>query len=300
MQKRSLLARSLMSISELEIYYREKRKCDYENGKKVKHIKLREKLYPVFRFVLRIDRMLREQKITILGNKRHFKGQYIFACTHIWENDLENIYESLGRGCWWFVGDPGFMYKDISGLLVYSNGCIFTDLPFRDDCHIAYMRAVELLKAGGSLMIFPEGARNGTENLPVMKLFPGVARMSKETNVKILPIAIEQYGKEFFINYGKEIIPSETQNEEDLTIVLRDTLASLKWEIWKRHGLCKRCNYDEKYKEEYKKEFEKKLQPYDTLETNLNARYKSKEDIEYAQVMSDLSKLNKLGYWKVM
>ena len=40
---------------------------------------------------------------------------------------LENIYEKLGRGCWWFVGDPRFMYRHISGLFAYLNGVIFLD-----------------------------------------------------------------------------------------------------------------------------------------------------------------------------
>lgn len=292
MKTLNIFVRLRMPLNELEKYYRDKRKSDYESGKRPRYIKLREKFYVVFKTVLRIDRVFRKQKITILSEKRQrFKGQYIFACTHIWENDLENIYESLGRGCWWFVGDPGFTYKDISGLLLSINGCIFTDLPFREDCHIAYLRAIDLLKAGGSLMIFPEGARNGTENLPVMKLFPGVARMSKATNVKILPIAIEQYGKEYCINYGNEIIPDEYGSEEELTSTLRDQLATLKWKIWEEHGIYNRSEFTEKYRDSFNKEFEKKLQPYDTLETNLNARYKTKEDIEYTQVLKDIQKL---------
>ena len=97
------------------------------------------------------------------------------------------------------MGDPCILYKDISGLLLYLNGCIFLETNDKDDRHIAYLRALELLKGGGSLMIFPEGARNGSENLPVMPLFSGTAKMAIETKTKIVPVAIEQYDTRFII-----------------------------------------------------------------------------------------------------
>ena len=282
-----------MPLHELESYYREKRKRDFEKGRKLKAIHARKAFYPCFKIFLKIDRLFRRQKIIVLGNKPSKKGQYIFACTHIGENDLENIYESIGRSCWWFVGDPGFMYKDISGLLTWLNGCIFLDLPHRDDCHIAFYRAVELLKDGGSLMIFPEGARNGSENLPVLKLFPGTARMAIQTGVKIIPVGIEQYEKRFVIKFGDNICPEEFESEENLNVALRDTLASLKWDIWENEGIQKRNHIPENYKEMFYNDFERKIYPYDTLETIERAKYRSKEEQEYLKVYEDLIRLKK-------
>jgi hypothetical protein len=280
-----------MSLTELEEYHRKRRNENYVNKRKLKAIHLRELFYPCFKLFLRIDRLLRKQKIILMGNKEKYKGQYIFACTHIGENDLENIYEVIGRGCWWFVGDPGFMYRDVSGLLVWLNGCFFCDLPYRDDCHIAFNRSVELLKKGGSLMIFPEGARNGSENLPVMKLFYGTARLSIQTGVKIVPVAIEQYKNDFVIKFGERISPDGFEGENDLTIFLRDTLATLKWDIWETKGLFNRCELPYNYGDMFLEDFEKKIHPYDTLETVERARYRSKEDIEYINLCKDLDKL---------
>lgn len=229
----------------------------------------------------------------MLGEKKRYRGQYIFACTHIAENDLENIYETIGRGCWWFVGDPGFMYRDISGLLVWLNGCIFCDLPHRDDCHIAFNRSVELLRRGESLMIFPEGARNGSENLPVMKLFYGAARMAMQTGIKIVPVAIEQYDKDFIIKFGKTIHPDNFDDEQALISFLRDSLAGLKWDIWESRGLYNRRDLPIGYKERFLMEFERKIHPYDTLETIERAKYRSRDDREYMNLCKDLEALRK-------
>lgn len=56
-------------------------------------------------------------------------------------------------------------------------------------------------------MIFPEGAWNVTENLPVMPLFAGAAEMGILTGAEIVPIAFEKYGKDFYVNIGKNISP---------------------------------------------------------------------------------------------
>lgn len=278
--KKSVLSRLCMSLPELENYYRERRKYNYEHNKTLKYIHIREIFYPLFTIFLRIDRLFRKQTITVLAQTEKISGQVIYACTHIGENDLENIYESVQRGCWWFVGDPCVLYKDLSGLLLYLNGCIMMETNDKDDRHIAYLRAIELLKKGGSLMIFPEGARNGTENLPVMKLFLGTARMSMDTGVKIIPVAIEQYDRRFVINFGQEILPTHFRTPAELTESLRDVLATLKYEIWEREGIQLRSKLPENYGKKFLEEFEQRIQPYDTLESIERTRFHGKEELK--------------------
>ena len=155
----SIISRLTMTIPELEEYHWAQRKKWFEQGKMPKKIRFREICYPVFRLFLTVDRLFRKQTVTILNASPKKGGKAIYACTHIFENDLENIYEKLGRGCWWFVGDPRFMYRHISGLFAYLNGVIFLDTDNKEDRRIAYLRSVQLLKEGGSLLIFPEGAK---------------------------------------------------------------------------------------------------------------------------------------------
>lgn len=291
MKRKNLLQRITMPLPELEIYYREQRKCRFEQGKRLKHIRLRETLYPLVVWFVVLDRIFRKQTIAVMGDYKKYKEQVIYACTYIGENDVQSIFEVIRRGCWWFVGAPGVLYKDISGLLLYLNGCIMLETGNKEDRHIAYLRALELLKAGGSLMIYPEGARNGTENLPVMPLFQGTAKMAMETNTKIVPVAIEQYGDHFIINFGTELLPGDFDDNFALTQKLRDSLVTLKWEIWERDEVQSRKSLPDNYRELFIREFEIRIHPYDTLETVERTRFHTKAEIEQKEVFEHLNKL---------
>lgn len=291
MKRKNIIQRLTMPLPELETYYCERRKERFAQGKRLKCIRSREAFYPVFWKFLTLDRLFRKQKVTVIGNRKKHKEQVIFACTHTWENDLENIYEVLGRGCWWFVGDPCVLYKGISGLLVYLNGSIFLETDDKEDRHIAFLRSVELLKGGGSLMIFPEGARNGSENLPVMPLFSGTAKMAIESNVKIVPIAIEQFEKRFVINFGNELFPKDFDDNTSLTQRLRDDLATLKWEIWEQEGIQSKKDIPADYSEQFIRQFAQRIYPYDTLESVERTRYHTKEEMEQRDAFAHLDRL---------
>ena len=287
----SIFKRLTMPLSELEVYYREQRRYRLEQGKKLRHIRSREAFYPLFALFLKIDRRFRKQTIEILGEPRKHDGQVIFACTHIAQNDTENIYESIQRGCWWFVGDPCLLYQEISGLLLHLNGCIFLETLNKIDRHVAYLRAIEVLKGGGSLMIFPEGARNGTENVPVWPLFQGTSKMAKEAHVKIVPVGIEQYDKRFVIKFGQELHPEDYDCAAELTQTLRDALATLKWDIWESEGHQARSSLPEDYGKRFVEEFVQRIYPWDTLESIEATRFHDKAEMEQREAFSHLDKL---------
>lgn len=59
-QRKRFLQRLFMPLPELEIYYKERRKYCFEQGKKLKYIHLREVLYLLFSWFLRLDRLARK------------------------------------------------------------------------------------------------------------------------------------------------------------------------------------------------------------------------------------------------
>ena len=119
------------------------------------------------------------------------------------------------------------------------------------DRKIAKERAIELLKNKGNLLIFPEGAWNLSPNLPVMKLFSGTVKMALETGAEIVPIAIEQYEKRFYVNIGENIKITDrgATSVQYYNEKLRDAMATLKWEIWEYQGIKKReeCPTEEEF-----------------------------------------------------
>lgn len=99
MKHKKIIRRLTMPLPELEAYYREKRKELFEQGAELKYIKLRKALYPLFFAFLKIARLFRQQTITVMGERKKYPGRVIFACTHIGQNDLENIYETILHSC---------------------------------------------------------------------------------------------------------------------------------------------------------------------------------------------------------
>lgn len=112
---------------------------------------------------------------------------------------------------------------------------------------------MKALKQGIPMRIYPEAIWNLTENLPMMKIFPGAIQAAKECNVSILPIAIEQRGKHFLFYVGEKM--NFTDMEENVAVqTLRDTLATLKWEIWESLPREKRVDIPEDYHEKFVQE----------------------------------------------
>lgn len=193
---------------------------------------------------IRLLRKLRGQKLIVVGDKRAKESsKAIYACTHIGDYDVENLFEAIISPCYLFMDDPREMYLNFDGILLRLNGVIWFEKSNKLDRKIAKERAISLLKTGGSLMIFPEGAYNVYESLPVMPLFWGTADMAIQSRTPIVPIAIEKYEKNFYVNVGKtiEVDTFSDMDRSSLTELLQDELATLKWEIWEKQGSYKRA-----------------------------------------------------------
>ena len=172
-RKLTLLEKRKMAIEDLVKYYSELRKYEYKNGQELKHINLHKRIHFLISFILKIDQLLSREKIVVL-------------------NDIHT--SNTKKPAYLMLGDPGILYKKLIYQGLKMNGVIPLETKDREDRKIAYNRSIELLKKGGNLLIYPEGAWNVTPNLVVMKLFTGTVRLAQETSSEIIPIAVEQYG----------------------------------------------------------------------------------------------------------
>lgn len=238
-KKKTELQKMKLSLEELSKYYRDERVYEYEQGIPLKNIQTRKMIHQIPLAILKFDRMFSGEKVKVLNDERiNTTAPKIYACTHIGGKDIERVFEAIGEHCYLFLGDPGEIYKSPVGLLLNTNGMIPLETRDKEDRNIAKYRAIELLKKGGNLLIFPEGAWNITENLPVMKLFPGAVAMAIESGAEIIPVAIEQEDNTFYVSFGKNIKYNDCKLEEkhELTLELRDTLAALMWDLWDKIG----------------------------------------------------------------
>lgn len=206
--------------------------------------------------LLKLLRVFEKQYVTVIGDEHTDTAKsIIYACTHIGFYDPMILIEVIKKPCWIFWGNPVDDLKTIFGWMARKNGTVFIDTYDKEDRKCAKIEAEMLLKQGGSLMIFPEGAWNITDNEPVMKLYQGTVSMALNTGAVIIPCALEQYGKEFYVNIGRNIqYENKDIDIEQLNSELRDILATLKWQIWEKQPICKRKEIPENYREKYIKD----------------------------------------------
>lgn len=244
---------------EVDEFFRLRRQKRYNRyGTKAKFIPLHNCAHYVLVYVLKLMRLFEGRQLTVIGDKRQNKRTnrpVIYACTHIGGSDIESAFEAIKAPCYLFLGDPRELYRSIDGLMLGMNGVICFETNCKQDRRIARERSLSLLKQGGSLLIYPEGAWNITENEPVMKLFSGTADFALHSGADIVPIALERYGKHYYANIGKELLFSEFNSKDKyaLTVELRDCLATLKWDIWAYQGLFRRDDIPEGFGEDFLK-----------------------------------------------
>lgn len=223
--------------SELADYYVKKRAYNYvHSNEKVTTFKKQEKFHKILMKMFKLNRKyIDKQNYSIIGDKSENKGKnVIYAVTHIGKFDYQILTEALNVHTIPFAGDPELTYRNFDGFIFGLNGAIFIDTNSKTDRKIAYNTAVDVLKNGYNLMIYPEGIWNLSPNNLMQPIYPGVIKMASESKTEIVPVAIEQYGSDFLINIGRNMTVPENISDEDIDnykIKLRDDMATLKYEI---------------------------------------------------------------------
>ena len=120
-----------------------------------------------------------------------------------------------------FKGLHGIIFKEIGLIKVYRT----------KNNPKAIQSAVDVLKEGGTIGIFPEGTRNKTED-PLLKFKYGAVKIAKEANSKIVPFAIngeyKLFRKKLKIEFGKAVDVSNMEIEEANDYIRNEVLNLLR------------------------------------------------------------------------
>lgn len=143
-------------------------------------------------------------------------------------------------------------------------------------------------------MLFPEGTWNLSPNELIYDIQLGTVDMAIETGAAIIPISVEIYDekKKFVINFGSVM---EINGDQDVTrdfmiqktTQLRDTMATLKYEIWEQEGVFRREDITSDYWCKFVIKRCAEWWGYDFKEQIINC-YIPKEKSEYWDLMRDL------------
>lgn len=174
-----------------------------------------------FRVILWIDGV----KVTVIGEENILDEAVLYVGNHRSFFDILILYVRFQRL-------TGFIAKDsiekIPSLRVWMRYlyCLFLK---RDDMKQGMkiiLQAIEYIKQGISICVFPEGTRNKGEELSMLPFKEGTFKIALKTGCPIVPISINNTAEIFenhmpkmkkthvIIEYGKPIYPKDLDREE--------------------------------------------------------------------------------------
>jgi 1-acyl-sn-glycerol-3-phosphate acyltransferase len=161
------------------------------------------------------------------------KKPYIFAATHSFSNDVQATIVSLDRNAYLLTNTTQQILYNRLIYALWLNGFIYIDVFDSKSRKESIMKMERILNSGTSVLIFPEGSWNITENKLVTHLFPGVHTLAVATGCEVVPIA--SYGAfgstEAHVKVGEPIKLHAMEREPALEL-LRDQLATMVYELW--------------------------------------------------------------------
>lgn len=209
----------------------------------------RKFFHPILLFLIKAKNKLSGFKITRIHSYiDKSKRPKIFCITHIGKFDIEICSEVLKEHYYLLSGDFENLHGSLDGCLIELNGIVYLNRSDKEDKAKSKEKCIGILKQGGNVMWFPEGIWNLSPNLPVLSLPYGIIEVAVKAGAVIVPMAIEQYNKEFCINIGNHFLLDDYMERfENMTELqsaaisdLRDVMATLKWEIWESRPMLPR------------------------------------------------------------
>ena len=192
-------------------------------------IKNRKKCYKVLNSI--IKRANGKKCILVSYPELDPDENYIFAAGHSFPGDIGSNLSVIDRNVYTLVGTTDQVDHNPQMKFLWLNGLIYVnklDQLSRKDSYNKMVRVLNLT----SVMLFPEGVLNNTENLNCEHLYPGVYFLSLETGKKVIPI-VANYNKEenvVLIAAGNPI-SFEGKTKEEGIRELRDMLATLRFDL---------------------------------------------------------------------
>lgn len=243
-------------------------------------IKARRVIDAVLRPILRLAT---KRKIVVESYPKLEKGKpYIFASTHHFDEDIIANLAIIDRNAWLLTGATHQVEYNPQFYAAWLHGMVYVDR--RDDAsRKESVKKMEcLLKAGTSVVVYPEGGWNNTENLLIQKLFAGPYILSEKLKIPVVPLSLfHEVGSDtIYYRAGEPLNLFEYEKHEALGL-LRDTLGTMMFEQIKKHSTPidrKKLTGDihMKYMEERKNEYLRVKWRWDMWDDELTV-YKDKD-----------------------
>ena len=259
-----------LSMDELCAYYRRQRKYAVVTNKEIEGVESKRRFHPLITAAMLVRRLSNGQSLRVFKNgispTESIRTQaekilnrntipisdiipedttrpVIFSITHTGKFDIEIVNEAIKSAYYLLSDDEEYMHRTIDGFFTEKNGVVYVDNDYPEDAHVAKETNKKILQKGGYIMWYPERIWNLSPNQMILYCKTGIIETAYETDALILPIGIDQKGKDFLINIGDFVDPRNFKTENGILTKqnkiaevdrLRDTMATLKYQLWEK------------------------------------------------------------------
>lgn len=205
-------------------------------------IKARDLLYPVF--------------MLLTGTKVHYRIEsvndyhalpgkpIIFAANHFAFPDIPVVLRTTKRRSYIFAGKQRLAFID--WFFFAMNGTIWVDRKDKADMAASKDGIVARLNIGQSVLWFPEGTWNLTENQLMLPMKWGIVDVAKETGAQIIPVGLDydRENKVCKVRFSEPMVFDAQADKAKAIAQLRDTMAAQRWRFMEERGVYSRKALD--------------------------------------------------------
>lgn len=160
---------------------------------------------------------------------------FIFAATHSFVEEVPALLATIDRSAYSLLGSTDQLEYNKRIYANWLTGFIYVDRQDRISRQESLFKMKRILDSGSSILIFPEGGWNNSENLLVQNLFSGVYNLASLTKAKVIPISAFNVDNTIYIKTDNPLDLANKAKDEAL-VLLRDHLATLMWQHIEEHG----------------------------------------------------------------
>lgn len=180
----------------------------------------------------------------VIDNKLTYKGSVIYAVNHTNVSDTPVVFHTLNKQAYILAGTKSQKLIDSIGFNL--NGVVWVDRHSAKSRKKSTEKIYKILSSGGSVIWFPEGTWNLTENFLMLPMRYGIVKMAAKANVPIVPISIHYVDDKIYSTVGEPIIIKSNEDSIIAITRLRDVMATIKYKQMEACGVYKRIAVDKK------------------------------------------------------
>jgi len=213
----------------------------------------------------------------------------IFAAAHVFRNDIPAVLCSLQNAAHLLLGIDGVgnLASPIERCGLWMKGAITLKRGDKRSRAESFDKMVNILNHQGDLSVFPEAAWNFSPNVFVAKLNWGVMRAAEHTGANIVPVAVDIVGEDYCVIIGNQFEYENYSTRQEAIGSLRDSMATLAWELISLKPAVKRKNLtDEYWLAHIRASRKKRAQEYQHIEESY--MYRPKGEISIGELLAEM------------